>query len=499
MRRGGRLQAVAASPTLVGAVTALIIVVAIFLAYNANNGLPFVTVYRVSAEINNGARLTNSNEVRIGGNRVGSVESVETFRRPDGSAAAKLNLKLDKKVEELPTDTQVRIRYKSAFGLKYVELQRGSAKNGIPEGGTIPISQSQEQEEFDDVYDTFNAPTRANARKNLVGFGDGFAARGSSINQAVSSLDPLFRNLLPVTRNLAAPGTQLGRFVIELADAARITAPVAAQQSQLFTNMADTFDAFSSDPEALKDTISGAVSALEVGTESLRVQRPFLADFAALSGELRPGVRALRRTLPVLNDALAIGTPVLRRSPAANRDLGRVFASLEKLVELPATKSAISRLADGIRDTNPLVQYVAPFQTVCNAIGYDFTYLANHLDEEDAVGLAQRQFVIGNSEEIVEHQGPLTGYSGISANGRSARNGEFDPEGIPVAHGSAYGPAVDAEGNADCQNGQTGYLLGDLRVPGQPPSVPAIGVSNFPGLRGPTFPDVSGRVVTKRP
>ena len=34
-------------------------------------------VYRVSVEVPNAARLTNNNEVRIGGHRVGVVESIE--------------------------------------------------------------------------------------------------------------------------------------------------------------------------------------------------------------------------------------------------------------------------------------------------------------------------------------------------------------------------------------------------------------------------------------
>ena len=58
---------IVASPVLVGAVTVLVAIVAVFLAYNANNGLPFVPVYRVSVDIPNGARATNANEIRIGG------------------------------------------------------------------------------------------------------------------------------------------------------------------------------------------------------------------------------------------------------------------------------------------------------------------------------------------------------------------------------------------------------------------------------------------------
>ncbi len=77
MRGRGPIQSLAASPTMVGAITTLIVIVAVFLAYNANNGLPFVPVYRVAVEVPNAARLVNNNEVRIGGNRVGVVESIE--------------------------------------------------------------------------------------------------------------------------------------------------------------------------------------------------------------------------------------------------------------------------------------------------------------------------------------------------------------------------------------------------------------------------------------
>ncbi|HEY3193320.1 MAG TPA: MCE family protein, partial [Solirubrobacterales bacterium] len=63
------MGSLAASPTLVGAVTVLVVVVAVFLAYQANNGLPFVPTYKVSAELPNADSLVPGNEVRIGGQR----------------------------------------------------------------------------------------------------------------------------------------------------------------------------------------------------------------------------------------------------------------------------------------------------------------------------------------------------------------------------------------------------------------------------------------------
>src|SRR3954469_22206562 len=135
---------------MVGAITTLIVIVAVFLAYNANNGLPFVPTYKVSADICDAARLAPNNEVRIGGNRVGVVSSIDTVPAPpnsgceaaDGSSAStvgKLDLKLYKGADPLPADSTVRVRYRSSFGLKYLEIARGTSETGLPDGAGLPV------------------------------------------------------------------------------------------------------------------------------------------------------------------------------------------------------------------------------------------------------------------------------------------------------------------------------------------------------------------------
>ncbi len=106
-------SSIVASPVLVGAVTVLIIIVSVFLAYNANQGLPFVPTYQLQAQIPSGANLVKGNEVRIGGFRVGVVDAVDTqtvVQDGQSKAVAVLDLKLDKKVEPLATDTQILVR-----------------------------------------------------------------------------------------------------------------------------------------------------------------------------------------------------------------------------------------------------------------------------------------------------------------------------------------------------------------------------------------------------
>src|SRR3954453_18470742 len=101
-RRGAGATAIASNPVLVGVATTLVIVVAVFLAYNANQGLPWVPSYRLTADVPSAANLVKGNKARIGGLRVGLIDKIEPVQRPDGSFYAKLRLKLETRVKPLP-------------------------------------------------------------------------------------------------------------------------------------------------------------------------------------------------------------------------------------------------------------------------------------------------------------------------------------------------------------------------------------------------------------
>src|SRR5690349_23724630 len=113
MRDGGSKSiSIVASPVLVGAVTVLIVVVGVFLAYNANNGLPFVPTYEIKAELPNGQKLVKGNEVRLGGFLVGTVNGIKPAVH-NGKAVALIDMRLQKSIEPLPKDTMVGVRPKS--------------------------------------------------------------------------------------------------------------------------------------------------------------------------------------------------------------------------------------------------------------------------------------------------------------------------------------------------------------------------------------------------
>lgn len=539
----------AASPTMVGAVTVLIAIVAVFLAYNANQGLPFVPVYSVSVEVPNGARVTDANEVRIGGTRVGVIESIEPVvdesstqsvsvdAGPDElpTVAARLNLKLDEAAQPLPQDSVFRIRYRSAFGLKYLEVVRGTGPdapegfifNGLDDGVTcaLPVASGgqfkneldepasngcfQAQNEFDDLNNTFDNQTRQAQRDNLVGFGNAFASRGVSLNDSIQQLEPLFRAAGPVGKALADPDTRLARLFPALGRTAELVRPVARFQAEQFAFAARAFEAISRVPEAYAQVIEQGPETLRTAIDNLPRQREFVSNSADLALELNPGIRNLRLALPDLNEAVEVGAPVLETSPPVNRRLREALRELGQLVRQPTTRTTLMRLADTFEEAKPLTQYVAPSQTVCNYWNYWFTYFPNALsDQEPLLGNAFRQtltsFPPGQRVET-----PLGGYSGVGANGKSGPAdpetpapfpapgdgnaapgdaGVFKPYQNPIVNTRVYQPTgqLSADEPNDCQNGQVGYALGRLPVPGQAKSDPGIRVSDFPGTRGPT-------------
>ena len=253
MRRGVA-SGLAASPTMVGAVTVMIVIVAVFLAYNANTGLPFVPSYRISAEVPNANSLVPGNEVRIGGVRVGLVEAIEPQAHDDGTVSAVLDLKLDSDLEPLPDDSTMIVRARSALGLKYLEIAKGSSSEGYAQGATVPLSSYgspdpddpsmlEEPVEIDQVLSTFDAPTRRAIQENLVEFGNALAGRGPALNSALGRLPRVLRYLEPVMTNLSAPDTRLERFISASAAAAAEVAPVAEVQAELFVNLDSTFTA----------------------------------------------------------------------------------------------------------------------------------------------------------------------------------------------------------------------------------------------------------------
>jgi ABC-type transporter Mla subunit MlaD len=439
-------QSAFANPVLIGAVTLLVTMVAVFLAYNANSGLPFVPTRELKVDIGDGSNLVVGNDVREGGTRVGLVSDMRPVRLRGGQVGAQLTLQLSKRNGVVPSDSSVAIQPLSVLGLKYVELRKGVSRRAVADGGTLPLSRSSVPVQFDDVFKTFDPKTRVAIQQDLQGYGDVLAGRGSALNDTIASLPALFGHLEPVARYLSAPGTGLTRFFDGLNSFMGAVAPVASVNADLFRQMATTWAAVSRSPRDLERTIALSPSTLSVSTRSLRVQQPFLVDLTLLGRDMTPATASLRRALPVLNPALEAGTRTLVRSPVLNAKLQQVMDALKHLAQAPGTNVGVNALVSTVNTLNPMVRYLGPFQTVCNYWNYWWTYLAEHVSEQTQYGFAQRVLLNQADGTQTDNVGSL----GATAPAGTAGGPEF-------LHGPTYGSAIDTLGNADCETGQRGY------------------------------------------
>jgi len=457
------IQGVASSPVIVGAVTVLVLIVAVFLAYNANSGLPFVSTYDLTARVPNANALVKGNEVRIGGSRVGVVREVAPVQLGDGRIAAELSLQLDKSAEPIPADSTMIIRPKSPLGLKYVQIVPGDSSEQLAPGDTIPLSAARpEPVDIDQFFDMFDEPTRKAIQRNLSGFGNAFAGRGPQLNEAIGALRGLVESSQPVLSIIVDPSTDFGGFWRALEDLSATVAPVAQTQAELFVALDRTFAAFARVSRPfIQETISKSPPTLDTAIADLPAVRPFLHSSERFFTALQPGARALGETAPTIDAAFRAGIPALNRSPALFAQLDPTADALLAFQSAPGVFNGLDLLIDTNRLLDPAIRFIGPAQTVCNYLSLSLKNLANVFSESNGTGNWAGALA-------------LEGAAGPNAETRPASAPANGPEAKNHLHSNPY-PNTASPGQArECEAGNVRYEAGATRI------------GNVPGNQGTT-------------
>jgi ABC-type transporter Mla subunit MlaD len=469
MRNRSGIQGVASSPVIVGAVTVLVIMVAVFLAYNANNGLPFVSTYNLHARVPNANALVKGNEVRIGGARVGVVKSVVSVRTGNGQVAAELDLSLDKNVEPLPKNSTMIIRPKSPLGLKYLQIVPGDSKDGFAAGEMIPVKAAHpEPVDIDQFFDMFDEKTRKSIQRGLAGFGNAFAGRGPQLNNAFASLRVLLEDSQPALSDLVAPSTGFGDFWRALEALSATVAPVAEEQASMFAALDRTFAAFArvSRPY-IQETISQGPETLDTATEDLPAIRPFLQSSERFFAALRPGAKVLGETSPTIAAALRAGIPALNRSPILNAQIPPTADALLAFQRSTGVFNGLDLLIDTNKLLGPAIKFIAPAQTTCNYLSIAFRNLANASGEDNGLG----GWVNATTFQPAEGPNSESGFAAAPANGGSdPAKGSFFNSSLNHLHSNPYPNTASPGQPKECEAGNEHFEreVGTTRIGNTP-------------------------------
>jgi virulence factor Mce-like protein len=392
------------NPVMVGTVTILVVLVAVYLSYIAENGLPFIPTYNINVQVADGGELNKNVAVRIGGDRVGQVLKItaEPANRLYPHPYAQLELALDKDLEPLPATTRYQVRLASVLGGQYVELFPGRVKSGtagVPDGGTLALATRASLNhnipyvDFSQALDVFGPKTEAGIRSVTQGLGNAFAGRGTQINDAIVATAHLLRPLQNVLNIFSAPHTQLGNFIDGVAATTSALEPVANTLVDLLNQGATTFKAL--DVPALGTTLNDLPSTETIGTAVLNKSRPVLAELASITQELRPAARYLPTASKALDTVLRDGPTPLKLLTPVSHELITALGAARNLAKDPAATEAFTVL--GVNDLGTtgssafiglgaILNTVGSQQLACNIVPLWVRNFASTLSEGNADG-----------------------------------------------------------------------------------------------------------------
>jgi phospholipid/cholesterol/gamma-HCH transport system substrate-binding protein len=316
--------------------------------------------YRVRAVFDNAGQLVPGNEVRVGGQPVGSIADIEL----DGAANAVVTMEVEDDVAPLHEGTTATIRAASLSGItsRYISLKPGpNSSDRIDDGGSIGVDSTTSPVDLDVLFNTLDQKTRGGLRDFIRGTGTQYDSRGAEAGESIQYFAPFLGSTSRLMQELALDQQVLAQF---LRDGADTVSAIAERRGDLTDLVSNTNSAM----RAIGDESASLQRALELLPDTLRKAnttfvnlRSTLDDLDKLVDEAKPNTRELapflRALRPLVQDARPTVADLreLIRTPGPNNDLIELTAKQPRLAELTAT--VFPRAIRTLDRFDPVIEY----------------------------------------------------------------------------------------------------------------------------------------------
>ena len=207
--RGRRISPMVAG-LIAGAV--MVVIVGIIAKININFAAPWASTHTLSMQVTDADGISVSSDVRIAGRLVGQVTDVQSTGQ-----YSTVTFHVDDSEWPLPGDTTASIRLATLLGQKYVELQPGSDNSQkLADNGTISLPRTRPVVDFDQILDTFNAPTRTSLTNLIKTVGGAVKGQEGTIQQLLPSLDDLSTHSVTPTGELVTRDPEFNNILVNL-------------------------------------------------------------------------------------------------------------------------------------------------------------------------------------------------------------------------------------------------------------------------------------------
>ncbi|MDQ2631873.1 MAG: MCE family protein, partial [Actinomycetota bacterium] len=261
----------------------------LFLWVTFGGPTPFrAKTYEVKIPFTEATQLAEQSDVRISGVNVGKVQKIELS--PDGERAWATTA-IDAQYAPLPEDTRAILRTKTLLGETYIELSPGSREGPeLEDGGVLPQANIAQSVQLDEIFRTFDGPTRAAFKAWMQEAAVAINGQGQNLSYALGALEPTFTEFDKLFRVLDSQRLAVG---------------------QLFRNGATTFSALRGRQGELGDLIQSSNAVFQTTARRNR-------DIEALFRAFPTFLDESRLTLQRLKGFSQNATPLMRQLvPAA--------------------------------------------------------------------------------------------------------------------------------------------------------------------------------------
>jgi phospholipid/cholesterol/gamma-HCH transport system substrate-binding protein len=458
--------------------------------------LPFGDKYEVKAVFENAANIRKDSPVRIAGVNVGKVQSVRSV-----GDAAEVTFTVDEEGQPIREDSLVEIRPRIFLeGNFFLDVKPGSpSAPEVPDGGTIPITQTTTAVQLDQILTTLQAPDRENLSKLLVGYGQALNSQptaaddkgadpdiqgetaGQAINDSFQYGGPAGRDSAIV--NEALLGTEPGDLRKLIASNAKVFNALLSREEQLkdlITNFNTFAGALASESDNLSETVRLLAPTLENATPSLRNTNATFPYLRAFARDIEPGIEELPATIAASQPWIKQTRKLLDRS-----ELGRLAYQLRLTGQPAGTLAAaapglfsetelLSRCTSNVLIPTgdvPITDVFAPVNVPnFKEFGYAVTGFAGESQEFDGNGSYIRFQTGGGSF------GANNGLVGMPVPGTPVATDQVaygHAQSVPIATQPVLGPKPPFRTDVACQTSPVPDLNGPAATPG-PPSPAAV-------------------------
>jgi phospholipid/cholesterol/gamma-HCH transport system substrate-binding protein len=246
--------------------------------------------YRVKAVFQSAGQLVNGNEVRVGGQPIGSITDIDL----DESAQAIVTMEIEDDLAPLHEGTTATIRATSLSGIanRYVSVKPGpNDARAIDDGGEIGADETNAPVDLDVLFNTLDADTREGLRNFVRGSGAQYAGRADDAAESVKYFAPFLVSTSRLTEELALDQEVFERFVRDGAATVSAIAERRDDLAGLVTNTNEAMRAIGDENVALRRALDLLPGTLRKANTTFVNLRATLDDLALLVAESKPATR----------------------------------------------------------------------------------------------------------------------------------------------------------------------------------------------------------------